>query len=72
MAIPSTRGRLPPRISVGLGLREVIAVFEEQEPGSLLGVVELGGAAGLFPEDVVDVLEGLFEHREPSLLAATE
>jgi hypothetical protein len=28
----------------------------------LFRVVELGGAAGLFPEDVVDVLEGLFKH----------
>jgi hypothetical protein len=28
----------------------------------LLGVVELGGAAGLFAQNVVDVFEGLFEH----------
>jgi hypothetical protein len=31
-------------------------------PGGLLGVVQLGGAAGLFAENVVDVLEGLFKH----------
>ena len=47
---------------VGLVLLQTVEVFEEQQPGGLLGVVELGGAAGLFPEDVVDVFEGLFEH----------
>ena len=47
---------------VGLVLLQPVEVFQEQQPGGLLGVVELGGAAGLFPEDVVDVLEGLFEH----------
>ena len=40
-----------------------VQVFQEQQPGGLFGVVELGGAACFFPEDVVDVLEGLFEHR---------
>ena len=48
--------------SVGLVLFEAVEVFEEEEPGGLLGVVEFGGAAGFFPEDVVDVFEGLFEH----------
>jgi hypothetical protein len=47
---------------VGLVLLEPVEIFQEQEPGCLLGVVELGGAAGLFPEDVVDVLECLFKH----------
>jgi len=41
---------------------EGIQVLQEQEPGGLLGVVELGGASGLLAEHVVDVLEGLFEH----------
>jgi hypothetical protein len=41
---------------------EIVEVFEEEYPGGLLGVVELGGAAGFLTEDVVDVLEGLFEH----------
>jgi hypothetical protein len=40
-----------------------IEVFQEEEPRGLLGIVQLGRAAGLFPENVVDVLEGLFEHR---------
>jgi hypothetical protein len=35
----------------------------------LFGVVELGGAAGFFPEDVVDVAEGLFEHAVPVVRA---
>ena len=47
---------------VGLVLLQPVEVFQEQQPGGLLGVVEFGGAAGLFPEDVVDVFEGLFEH----------
>ena len=53
---------------VGLVLLQTVEVFQEQQPGGLLGVVEFGGAAGFFPEDVVDVLEGLFKHfyRSPS------
>src|ERR1019366_1043596 len=47
---------------VGLILLQPVQVFQEEEPGGLLGVVQLGGAAGLFPEHVVDVLEGLFKH----------
>jgi hypothetical protein len=31
----------------------------------LLGVIQLGGAARLFPEDIVDVFECLFEHLGP-------
>ena len=49
---------------VGPVLLQPVEVFQEEQPGGLLGVVQLGGAAGLFPEDVVDVLEGLFEHAE--------
>ena len=41
---------------------EGVEVFQEEEPGGLLGVIEFAGAAGVFPEDVVDVFEGLFEH----------
>jgi len=47
---------------VGFVMFEGIEVFEEEEPGGLLGVIEFGGAAGFFAEDVVDVFEGLFEH----------
>jgi hypothetical protein len=28
----------------------------------LFGVIEFGGTAGFLPENVVDVLEGLFKH----------
>jgi hypothetical protein len=42
---------------------EGIELFQEQEPGTLLGVIQLAGASGVFPEDVVDVFEGLFEHQ---------
>ena len=50
---------------VGPVLLQPVEVFQEQQPGGLLGVVEFGRAAGLFPEHVVDVLEGLFKHENP-------
>jgi hypothetical protein len=48
---------------VGFVLLQSVQVFQEQQPGGLFGVVEFGGATSLFPKDVVDVFEGLFEHR---------
>jgi len=33
----------------------------------LLGVVELGGAAVFFPQDVVNILEGLFKHERAEI-----
>ena len=45
-----------------VGALKVVEILEKQNPGGLLGVVQLRGAAGLFPQNVVDVLEGLFEH----------
>jgi hypothetical protein len=44
---------------------QIVKVLEEEGPGGLLGVIEFGGAAGLFPEDVIDVFECLLEHRNP-------
>ena len=41
---------------------ECIEVFQEQEPRTLLGVIQFAGASGILVEDVVDVFEGLFEH----------
>ena len=46
----------------GLVLLQPVEVLEKEQPGGLLGVVEFGGAAALFPEGVVDILEGLFKH----------
>jgi hypothetical protein len=43
-------------------LLQAIEVLEKEEPGGLLGIIEFGGATGLFPEDIINVLEGLFEH----------
>jgi hypothetical protein len=43
-------------------LRERTQVLEEQQPGRLLGVVQLTDAACVFAQDVVDVFEGLLEH----------
>gem|GEM_PF-5948500 len=51
---------------IGAVLLQSIEVFQEQQPGRLLSVVELGRATRLFPEDVVNVLEGLFKHRHLS------
>ena len=45
-----------------------VQVFEEQQPGGLLGVVQFAGAAGILVQDVVDVLEGLFEHAMTRLM----
>jgi hypothetical protein len=58
---------------VGLVLLQPVQIFEEEEPRGLLGVIQLGGAAGRFPEDVVDVLEGLFKPCQGvfSIVAAT-
>jgi hypothetical protein len=50
------------RRDVGAVLLQTIQVFEKEEPGSLLGVIELGGAACLFAKGIIDVAEGLFEH----------
>ena len=50
------------RRSVGSVLFQPVEVFQEQQPGSLLVVVEFGRAAGFVPEYVVDVLERLLEH----------
>ena len=47
----------------GFLLLQGVKVFQEEQPGGLLGVVEFGGAASLFTKDVIDVFEGLFEHR---------
>ena len=47
---------------VGAVLLQAVEVFQEKEPGSLLGVVQFRGTTGLFPENVVDVFEGLFKH----------
>ena len=41
---------------------QVVEVFEEQEPGGLLGVVEFRRAPGLFPKHVIEILESLFKH----------
>jgi hypothetical protein len=53
-----------PAVQLGFGgfvAFEGVEVFQEQQPGRLFGVVQFAGAAGVFPEDVVDVLEGLFK-----------
>ena len=41
---------------------EVVEIFQEQYPRSLLGIIELRRAARLLPEHVVDILERLLEH----------
>ena len=45
-----------------LVLLQPIQVFEKEEPRGLLGVIELGRSACFFPENVVDIFEGLVEH----------
>jgi hypothetical protein len=40
-------------------LLKVVEVFQKQQPGGLLGVIQLAGTAGFFLKDVIDVLERL-------------
>jgi len=42
---------------------QCVQVFQEQQPGSLLSVIQLRCAASLLAEHVVNILEGLFKHR---------
>ncbi len=46
-------------------LLQIIEIFEEEQPRSLLDVVELGGASVLLTEDIIDVAKSLFEHESP-------
>ena len=48
----------------GFVLLQAIQVFQEQQPGGLLGVVQLGRAPGLCPQHVVDVFKRLFKYRD--------
>ena len=41
---------------------QIIEILEEQHPGGLLGVVQLGGGALFGAKSFVDVVEGVFEH----------
>ena len=43
-------------------LLQGIQILQEEKPGSLLGIIELGRTAGFFAEDIVDVSKSLFEH----------
>ena len=47
---------------VGFVLLQPVEVFQKQQPRSLFGVIQLGRAAGFFPQHIVDILEGLFKH----------
>ena len=46
----------------GFVLFQAVEVFQKGQPGGLLSVVEFGGSTGLFPQHIVDIFEGLFEH----------
>jgi hypothetical protein len=54
-----------PAIQPRLGrlvLLQPVQVFQEQQPGGLLGVIQLGGTTGLFSEHIINIFERLFEH----------
>ncbi len=58
-------GAVCPAFERGFGgfvVFEGVEVFQEEQPGCLLSVVEFAPATGVFVEDIVDVFEGLFEH----------
>ena len=44
---------------IGFILLQALQIFEEEQPGGLLGVIEIRGATGLLPEKIVYVFEGL-------------
>jgi hypothetical protein len=43
-------------------LFETIKVLQKEQPRGLFGIIKFSGAASFFPEDIIDVLERLFEH----------
>ena len=45
-----------------LVLLKIVKVFQEQQSGRLLGVIEFAGATRLFPKEAIDVFESLFKH----------
>src|ERR1700693_2484666 len=49
----------PPR---GLSPARGFQIFQEEQPGSLLGVIQFRGASGFFAENIVDISGGLFKH----------
>ena len=54
---------LPDQFGFGFAfLLKIFQILQEQQPGGLFGVIEFGGASGFFAEDVVNILECLFEH----------
>ena len=44
---------------------KAVEVFEEEQPGRLLGVIELGGASRFLAQHVIDVFKRLFKHGYP-------
>ena len=61
--IENVRVGLPrKRRFIGTVLLQPIEILQEQQPRSLLGVVQLGRAASLFPEHIIDVLKRLLKH----------
>ena len=42
---------------------EVVQVLEEQDPRSLLHVIQFVAATTLFPEDVIDIVKSLLKHK---------
>jgi hypothetical protein len=51
---------------IGAILLQAIKVFQKQKPGGLFGVIKFARAAGIFPKDIVDILESLLERRRRS------
>ncbi len=44
-------------------LLDPVQVFQEEEPGGLLRIIQFGTASTFLVEDVIDVFEGEFEHK---------
>ena len=66
--------RLTAHLQIGLAVQgggrgavhfQRVEVFQEQQPGGLLGVIEFAGASGILPEHIVNVFECLLKHGHP-------
>ena len=58
------------RVFAAFVLLKIVQVFQEEQPGNLLGVIEFRRASSFFPKDILNVFKGLFEHGHPEHFSA--
>jgi len=60
-------------LPVELGLHNLIVfqrikVFQEEQPGSLLRIIQFTRTTSILPEDIIDILKSLFKHCAPLIV----